>query len=101
MMCRPPGFGVDRLADQQKTADLDVVAGLLEKLPRSRRDHGLADVDPATGHEPVRAAALLVPDQEHLSVAPDQHAGANPDGALAHPGIIRPVLGGATAAPDA
>ena len=61
-----PGLGVDRLADEQETADLDVVPGLLEELSRGRRNHRLAGIDAATGDEPVRAAALLVPDEEHL-----------------------------------
>src|SRR4029077_8371102 len=31
-----PGLGVDRLADEQETSDLDVVPGLLEQLSRGR-----------------------------------------------------------------
>ena len=82
---------VDRLAYQMEAAHLHGVAGLLEHLPGTRLEHRFAGVEPAAGDKPVRAAALLMTDEQYLPIAPDEHPDADPDRAIAHPGIIGPI----------
>ena len=90
-MCRPPGFGSMASQTQEQRPHLDCVAGLLEHLARAGLDHRLAGVDPAARDEPVGVAALLVADQEHLAVAPDEDCRPGSGWRARSPRIIGPV----------